>query len=416
MLPSPSGRSHQTIIMAKVLTVKAVENLKAGATRREVPDAHTPGLYLVIQPSGRKSWAVRTRHAGKPLKITLKALELVKARAEAVEIIETVRAGKDPRTVAADREAARPAAFAEIVDQYIERYAKPRKRTWLHDQQDLGHLLPLWGKRTAAEITRRDVLAVIEAKAKEAPVRANRLLAVLRKLFNWAVQVDLLPASPAVGIKPPTKEKSRDRVLSDAELAAFWRAADAMGEPWTSCFRTLALTLQRLGEVTGMTRQELDLDSDKPLWTLAAGRVKAGPVHDVPLVQEVVALVRAMPEIVVDGKPSPLVFTFTGRPLSALSAAKRRVDGLMKLELGEDFQDWRLHDLRRTGASNLARMGVAIHVVAALLNHSPGSTMGITAVYARHRYTEEKRRALEAWTAHVLGLVEDRASNVVRIA
>ena len=397
--------------MAKTLTVKAVEKFKAGATRREVPDAHTPGLYLVIQPSGRKSWAVRTRHARKPVKITLKALDLVKARAEAAEIIELARAGKDPRTVAADREAARPLTFAELVDQYIDRYAKPRKRTWKHDRQDLDNVP--WGKRTASEITRRDVLAVIEAKAKEAPVRANRLLAVLRKLFNWAVQVDLLPASPAAGIKPPTKERSRDRVLSDAELAAFWRATAALGEPWASCFRTLALTLQRLGEVTGMTRPELDLDSDKPLWTLSAGRVKAGRVHDVPLVPEVVEIVRTRPEIVVAGKGSPLVFTHSGRQLSALSAAKRRLDDLMRAELGEDFQDWRLHDLRRTGASNLAKMGVPIHVVAALLNHSPGSTMGITAVYARHRYSEEKRRALEGWTAHVLGLVEPRRSNIL---
>ena len=242
--------------MAKVLTVAAVEKMKPGKNKlgeivgREVPGAHTPGLYLVIQPSGRKSWAVRTRVHGQPVKITLKALDHVKARNEAGEIVEMARAGRDPRTAAADREAARPITFAELTEQCVERYTKPRKRTWTEDKADLDHLSTKWGKRTAAEITGRDVIAVVEDKAKVAPIRANRLLALLRKVFNWAVQVDLLPASPVAGVKPPAKEQSRDRVLSDVEMAVFWRATGAIGWPWGGLFRTLALTMQRLDEAS----------------------------------------------------------------------------------------------------------------------------------------------------------------------
>jgi integrase len=176
--------------------------------------------------------------------------------------------------------------------------------------------------------------------------------------------------------------------------------------------------MQRLDEVVGMSRDEVD----GALWTLDAERVKAGRVHDVPLAPAVVEIIEDAPEIVdARGKASPLVFTVSGKRLSSFSAAKRRLDALMLAELRKiaaervELTPWRLHDLRRTGASNLARMGFPIHVVAAILNHSPGATMGITAVYNRHRYGDEKRAALEAWAAHVLGLVEEQPTNVTRL-
>jgi integrase len=410
----------------KFLTAKAVEKMKTGEVRREVPDGLVPGLYLIVQPSGRKSWAVRGRLHGKPVKVTLKAIELAKARTEARSAIGMLREGKDPRT-----EAAKPLTFGDLADQYIERWARPRKRTWIGDQDMIDReLRPVWGKRQAAEIARRDVLALIEAKARTAPIRANRLLALPRKLFTWAVNVDLLPGSPAAGVKPPAKERSRDRILTDAELAAFWRATAAMGSVWGGYFQTLALTLQRKEEVAGMARPELDLAADAALWTLSAARVKAGRVHDVPLVPAVVEIIKGVPEIMIDartGATSPILFTMSGKPLSAFSAAKRRLDALMLAELskaakegGEDpdqveLAPWRLHDLRRTGASNLARMGFPPHVLAAVLNHSPGATQGITAIYNRYRYGDEKRDALAAWARHVLGLVEQRPANVVAL-
>jgi site-specific recombinase XerC len=399
----------------KILTAKAVEKMKGGLARREVPDGVVPGLYLIVQPSGRKSWAVRGRLHGKPLKYTLNAFELAKARTEAKAAIGMIREGKDPRT-----EAGQPLTFAELADQYVERWAKPRKRTWKGDRDMIdSELRPEWGKRRAAEIARRDVLALIEEKAKTAPIRANRLLALLKKLFTWAVNLDLLTVSPAADVKPPAKERSRDRILNDAELVAFWQATEAMGGVWGAYFQTLALTLQRKEEVAGMARPELHLSEGAALWTLSASRVKAGRVHDVPLVPAVVEIIEGVPEIVVDAKTettSPRVFTMSGKPLSAFSAAKRRLDALMLVELrkaarerGEnpdqvELAPWRLHDLRRTGASNLARMGFPPHLLAAVLNHSPGGTQGITAVYNRYRYGDEKRAALAAWARQCAGV------------
>ncbi len=202
--------------MASVLTVKAVEKLKPGAKRREVPDGALPGLYLLIQPSGARSFAVRTRVDGRTAKYTLAARELVPARDEARGILEAARAGKSPRQAKADRVAQRSLTFDELADAYLERWAKPRKRTWKEDEAVINReLRPVWRDRSAARITRRDVVEVIDRKARAAPIRANRLRALLLKLFGWAADVELLPVSPAAGVKAPSKERSRDRVLSD---------------------------------------------------------------------------------------------------------------------------------------------------------------------------------------------------------
>jgi integrase len=415
--------------MPKMLTVTGIEKLRARGARYEVGDLS--GVRVVVHPSGRKAFVLRPRLYGKPIKITLDALppDIAAARDEATPILRMVRAGQDPRTVAADQESARPITFKELADDYIKRYAKPRKRTWEEDQAQLERdVLPRWGQRTAASITRRDVLALLEAKAQTAPTRANRLLACIRKLFNWAVEVDLLQGSPAAGVKPPSRENSRDRILSDAELIAFWRATGRMGWPWGPYLRTLLLTIQREGEVAGMVRPELDLQAEAPLWTLAAVRTKAGRVHDVPLSPPVVDMLADAPEIVVDGTTgatSQLVFTRAGKAMVSFSHLKRELDKLMLAELrraakeaGSDpskveVEPWVLHDLRRTGASYMASRAVPVPVVAAILNHAPGSSQGITAVYNRYRYTAERRAALEAWANHVLDLVAPRASNVV---
>jgi integrase len=420
--------------MAKILTAAAVGKMKAGATRREVPDAHTPGLYLVLQPSGRRSFAVRTRVQGKPAKITLKALGLADARREAEGIITAAREGKDPRQIKADAEAARPVTFAELADAYLERWAKPRKKTWKEDEADIKRdLLPTWGKRSAAEITRRDVLAVLEAKAATAPIRSNRLRALLSRVFGFGMDADLVPASPVAGVKPLSKERQRDRVLTDAELLALWRVWDT--HPLGTWFKLALLTGQRRGELANMRWADLDLDLEAPVWRLSAASTKAGRAHEVPLAEPVVDLLRKAPKVVTDAKTgatAALVFTTNGRtPISGFSKAKVALDRAMLAEMqkleeerakGRDetaakieLAPWRIHDLRRTAASGMARLGTPPHVLAKILNHTPGSAQGVTAIYNRHGYDREKRHALVAWAAHVLALVEERPGNVVAL-
>ena len=410
--------------MAKVLTVKAVEKVKPGPTRRELPDGGLPGLYLVIQPSGRRSFAVRTRISDRPVKVTLAARDLVAARAEAREVLAGAREGKTPAQIKADREAQRPLTFNELADAYLERWARPNKRTWRQDATTIAsELRPAWGRRTAASITRREIVEIIDRKARVAPIRANRLRALLIKLLGWAVDVDLLASSPAAGVKAPTRERSRDRVLDDAELAAFWRATGRMTYPWGPYLRLLAFTAQREAEVAGMHRSDLSFDGEQPVWHLPAGVTKANRPNDVALAPAALDLLRGLPRIAGHG----LVFTTTATtPISGFSKTKRRLDKLMLDDqaaaevLGGDpgeveLRPWRLHDLRRTAASTMARLGHAPHIVAACLNHAPRATLGVTAVYVRHQFKVEKRTALEAWANHLEALDDPAGAKIVRL-
>ena len=226
---------------------------------------------------------------------------------------------------------------------------------------------------------------------------SNRVLSAVRKLFAWSLERDIVATSPAAGVRPVAKETSRDRVLSDDELRAFWKATGELAEPWRSFFRVLALTGQRLGEVAGMRWSDVDLD--RALWTLPAALNKSGRLHEVPLSTPTVAILRAVPR-----HSGPYVFT-TGdgsKPVSGF--------GRPKAKLAPD--GWRPHDLRRTFATTAARLGIAPHVVEKCLNHSGGTIRGVAAVYNRAGYDAEKRHALDAWARH---LTSEPTSNVVAI-
>lgn len=438
--------------MVKPLTVAAVEKMKGTEARREVPDALVPGLYLIIQPTGRKSWALRYRHEGKTAKHTIGSypgVELTDARDQARDLLKDLAKGKTPEQSKADRKAAEPLTFAALAADYIERHAKRKKKSWAEDEATIARdLLPTWGQRSAGTITKRDVIALIEVKAKVAPVRANRVLSLVSKIFNWSVAVCLLPASPVGGVEPPSEETSRDRVLTDAELRDIWQATGEMAWPWASFFRVLALTAQRRTEVAAMRWADLDLKAG--LWTLPREANKGARVHDVPLSTEVVEIIKAAPRFAEaegeqdDGratdrvaKPKPeFVFSTTGgrRPISGYSKAKKELDALIarlraetrlgrKLREKEEpaaedhMQPWVIHDFRRTATTNVARFGFGPHVASAILNHSPRSagsgTNAVTAIYQRYRYDKERRAALEAWARHLTQ--KPPADNVVRL-
>lgn len=412
----------------KVLTELAVQRTKAATKRIEIPDRIVPGLYLIVQPkpSEHKSWAVRYRIHGTPKKHTLgpwPTLDLAKARAKAREAIEAICSGKSPKQAELDKAAATPRTFAWLCEQYIERYAKPRKRTAAEDERALKGEFAAWIERTVGEIKKADVLAMIEAKAKTAPTRARRLFALLRKVFNWGVEMDLLTASPVAGIKAknlPGRESSRDRVLTPDELRAFERSLARLEWPWAPCLRLVLLTGQRRGEVAGMRWPDLDLPAK--VWTLPREQTKAGRVHDVPLTDEMLAILGALPKF----EGTDLVFPARGnkeREVSGFSKLKARLDDLMREELAKmnaadegerEFKAWRVHDLRRTCATTLQRLKFPPYVVSALLNHSPGAAMStVTAVYARHRYAEERRTALEAWSRYLHELESPQAGGNV---
>lgn len=383
------------------LTELGVARIKPPAEgRREVWDATLPGFGLRVTAAGARSWVVALRKPGAKHPARIKvgsppAMGLAAARDKARALM------RDPGAL----EPRRVDTVAAVVALFVERYQRPRNRSWGEVRRVLERELAPWAPRPIQSIARRDVVELLDATAGRAPYMANRLLAHLRKLFGWAVERGVLDASPVAGIRAPAREQSRDRVLSDAELVAVWRAAGEMGWPWSPFIRLLVLLGQRRDEVASMRWQ--DLDTERRLWTMPRAMTKADREHEVPLSDlalEVLADLPRMGELVF-----PANRAGSANPVSGFSKAKSRLDRL------SGVTGWRFHDLRRTAASGMARLGHPPHVVAAVLNHSPGATQGITAVYNRHKYGDEKRAALDAWAREVERVATGATADVVAL-
>lgn len=415
--------------MGKVLSIVAISRIKPQAERREYPDAACPGLYLIIQPSGTKSWALRHRHGGRPSKLTLGRyadvqegdpilggrLTLAAARKVASEAIAAVERGHNP---ARPRRSRDKNMVEDVVTEFMKRYVNAKKlrsadaiqRTFDVD------VLPHWKGRRIDEITRRDVLDLLDYQVdRGAPIQANRTLAAVRRFFNWAIDRDILKTSPADSVKPPTPERSRDRILSDDEIKLFWKACDSKGQPFGPLLKLLLLTGQRLGEVAGMTAGEVD--RTQQLWTIPASRAKNDSEHAVALSKQAQEVLKSVKKIEGD---SGFIFTTNGETaVSGFGKAKEAIDDSMaglQRKGAEQIPHWTFHDLRRTAASGMARLGQPVHVVEAVLNHRSGSVSGVAAVYNRYSYGAEKKLALEAWGSAVERLIHPPArANVVPI-
>ena len=434
--------------MAKALTALAIDKMKAPAARREIPDGKVPGLYLIVQPTGAMSWAVRYRYQGKSRKLTLgacPAIGLNGARKLAGQALARVAAGGDPAgekqatmQEARDAERERRDNIEMVVDTFVTRYARAHHKMWKETERLLKkHVVgtekePVWRGRRLSEIGRADVHdlldGIIDKGTENRPNRilANRVLSHLHRLCDWAVERGIITTSPVEKMKPPAAETSRDRVLSDDELRMLWRATEDIGWPFEGFVKLLVLTAQRRDEVAGMTRSELDLPSKT--WTLPRSRSKNDTEHTVPLSSAASAVIESLPQIM---SRQEFLFTTTGaRPISGFSSAKTAIDARILKSLREEAEEagkpieevealprWTLHDLRRTAASGMARLGTPIHVVEAVLNHRSGTIRGVARIYNRYSYEPEKRQALEAWGRYVEALVSDApASNVVQLA
>nr|WP_276592716.1 MULTISPECIES: site-specific integrase [unclassified Methylobacterium] len=399
------------------MTVQAIERLKPDAARRlEIPDATLPGLYFIIQPSGAKSWAVRYRHDGRTRKLTLGAypgLDLAQARAEGRAALHSVSLGQDP--VAERKVVVPPPArdlIGSVIDSFIERHVKPRNRPRTAEETIRilrTKVLPVWDGRKIQDIGRRDVIELLDGIVDAGtPVAANRTLAALSKLFNWATDRGVIDANPCVRIKAPAAETSRDRVLSDEELRLLWRGCAKIGWPFGPFVQILLLTAQRRDEVAKMRRVELR--EGGKLWTIPGERAKNGQAHDVPLSSAAQSILGSLPRVA--GQASYLISTTGNSGVSGYAKAKARLDAEMLALARTDAADgvdpesivlepWRLHDLRRTASTGMGRLKIEPHVIEAVLNHRSGVIKGVAAVYNRYQYLEEKRAALEAWAAHI---------------
>jgi len=407
----------------KVLTARAVvvakpkRNAAGVRVRNEIPDGGCPGLYLVVEPTGTKSWAHRYRYHGTSKKRTLGSaadggLSLAAARHAVAAARHRLGRGADPATAphpvaptgvaASDNVEAAVASFLEL-----HAYRKTRLNSARATEYSFNRfVLPAWRGRPVASITRRDVIDLIESVAVDAPYSANRLLAALSKFFNWLCGRDVLSVSPAVGVERPHKEIARQRTLDDGELSALWRACEGEG-PFGAALRLMILTGCRRYEASKMPWAELD--RRRRLWLLPSERTKNERPHEIPLPSQAWSVLDALPQI----NDSEFVFTTDGRtPIVGWAKVKARISA----KAGLDATTWRLHDLRRTAASGMQRLGVSVPVVEKALNHQGGIFRGIVSTYQTHDYADDVRIAFQKWGDHIEDLVAGRKSTkVVRL-
>jgi integrase len=393
-------------VMKRKLTELAIARLKPlKSGRLDVWDLTLPAFGIRITSTGARSYVVKVRKPGAKQGSRIKvgepgAMSLAEARDKARAIMA------DPAllipSVATDDENRN--LLAAVIEQFIARDQKPRNRHWREVEQILRRELAPWLDRPIQSITKRDVIERLDAIRDRAPVRANRVLAHTRRLFGWALERDIVDASPVAAVRAPTREVARDRVLRPDELAAVWRASEALDWPFGPIVQLLALTAARKGEVVTMRWADLDLEAR--LWTVPKEMTKAGRVHEVPLSDLAMEVIAQLPRFG-DGLLFPARKAGSTNPVSGFSKIKARLDQSSGIE------DWRIHDLRRTAASGMARLGHPPHVVASVLGHSPGSTMGVTSIYNRHRYTDEKRAALAAWSREVERIIGRGEAKIV---
>jgi integrase len=401
--------------MKKRLTDRFVESVTPPTLGREVYiDTKAPGLELRISPHGSKSWSIRYRPKGGERKRetygAYPAISLAEARARAKEIAAAAARGIDlPAAEKREREeerkaAKRPQTVEDLLDQYVERYCKPNQRKWkLVPSMFDAHVKPAIGKKPLTELRRADVVEMLDDLQNEKGLRAqvNRVRSQMVAALNWAVEHEYLDANPAAAVKRRKIEGSRERVLSNDELRAIWRAADTLSEPSRSLVKAWILTGQRRDEVRCVPWSEVD--PNRALWTLPAARNKGKRDHEIPLSPAVVALLGE------PRQPGAPVFTTDGKKPYA---GQKRLKAILDRE--SRVTGWTFHDFRRTASTGMAALHISQDIIDRVLNHAKGTLAG---TYNRHQYLDEKRKALEAWAEHVAFIVGDArdAANVFEL-
>lgn len=400
------------------ITKTAVDRAAKSAAIVFLWDTKEKGFGLRVTPNGIRSYVYQYRLGGREARTRRHTIGKhgspwtpEAARKEARRLAHLVETGIDP--IDADRERRRQAvdlAFSSYVDLFHERYLKSNwKRADYAKAMLIQDAVPILERKPLPDIRRSDLARVFDAMA-DRPAMAKLMHSTLRKMFRWAVSRGDLERSPLEGTETVRAVPARDRVLNDAELCLAWAAAADLRGFYVAFLRLLILTGQRRQEVAGLDWSELSHNAQA--WTIPAARSKNGLPHEVPLSPEAVAIIDSL----TDAKGWPrrgLIFTTTGKtPISGFGKLKQRIDKAMiailakrAADAAEDAHDppppWRIHDLRRTVATGLQRLGVRFEVTEAVLNHVSGSRSGIAGVYQRHDWKSEKRNALAAWGDHV---------------
>lgn len=445
--------------MADTLTDMLVRNLKPDDkeyTRRE-----KGGFGVRVLPTGRKTFFYLYRVDGHRRFLNLGeyyqpqkkgepksdrvTLEEARERYDMARLqVKALKSGfpggadpvEDSRKRQAQREDYRAApAVTDLVNEYISKHAKIHKRSWQEDERLLNReIIPLWGKRKAADITKRDVTLLLEGVVdRGSPAMSNQVLKIVRKMFNFAVERDILQHTPCLGVKALAPNTKRERTLTEAEIKTLWANLDSVSisDEIKRALKLILVTAQRPGEVAGMHTREID----GRWWTIPAERAKNGRTHRVYLTDLALELIGDM--TVTDpesggSKPKGFIFPCPHKnkvqPMDshALPVAVRRNlvwpitdkngkqlysnDGKPATENKLGIDQFTPHDLRRTAATFMAQMGNMDEVIDAVLNHAK---QGVIKVYNLHKYDSEKQSALEDWELKLTSILNGKRPNIV---
>lgn len=371
------------------LTDVKVKSFKCkGSTQEDLHDSVVPGLVLRASPGGTKTFCLLYRFQGKARRLKLGRYDLLtlgEAREKARELLRERDSGRDPAVALAGGNAQPQArTFVWVLDEYIEIYAKNNQRSWRQTEKLLRReFAHKWRDADIRQIDKHDVNGVIDQIVARSPSSANSAFARLRALFNWAVARDYIDVSPCEKGRMPSKAVRRDRVLTRAELLSIWQSSFGMGYPYGHIIQLLILTAQRRGEVASMRWEDLNLPEAR--WTIPRELNKSDRSHVLPLSAACVKLIGALPKM-----HPVLVFPASGGnvPVSGFSKWKRSIDRKCGVE------NWQVHDIRRTVATEMAALGVDPGIIRMILNHADTS---VTAIYNRFNYRPQMADALEAW-------------------
>ena len=389
------------------------------ASRTDYFDATVPGLALRVTATGHRSWCYHFRTPGDAKRAratigTYPATSLAAARGKALEARGHVDAGDDPRQVLAGQGAA-ALTVAGLVALYL---ADPEKAA-LRSRDEIArrlhkNVVPFIGAIKLTDLRRRDVRTVTDAILRRGrKVEATRVFEDVRAVVRWATENEYLDANPLGGMAKPAAATSSNRVLSDDEIRVLWQdlpTALARSVQCQQIVRLCLVTAQRVGEVAGMMRAELDLTARE--WRLPASRTKNGHAHVVPLSDLAIEIIEAALQ---DAGRSAAIFPCGAVPLSPVAVARTILRANTTGRFG--IKSWSAHDLRRTALTDMARLGVPPIVLGHVANHRTTTRAGVTlAAYVQYSYDREKRAALDQWAERLAAIVaEHRPAAVLPI-
>jgi integrase len=386
------------------MTKSAIDGLPVAEKDMVYWDQGLPGFGVKVTPRGRKVFIAMYRVGGAGSRLRKYTvgpygrITLAMARAQAQKIFAARLDGRDP---AEEKKQARRRLVVDQVEDLVETFIRERlskiRSAPTVSNRLRRDVIPYWGAKSVHDIKKRDVIDLVSKISERNSHAGYRLLKTLKTFFRWCVGRAVIEASPAEGLSTDYREVSRDRVLTDDELAAIIVAARKMPWPYGGIVEFLALTGQRREEVVQASPNEIGPEART--WRIPSERTKNRKAHIVHLSEPASAVIAGH----LTGKY--IFATSTGHHFQAYSKSKEALDQLCGV------RGWRLHDFRRTIVSGMARMGIPPHVADKILNHQSGTISGVAAVYQRHDFLAERKEALDRWGAHVAELVSQLKTN-----